>query len=159
MKVYIGLIILTILSVAFSSTVPDSYQILERSLPLVLGASLGGVLACTSIIVSVLSSSANKTKKIAEKSKTFQSFVTSLEKDVKLLVVCLFVAVTMPYLRSLNYPFSLEVSGVSQGFLKDKLISSIEIFIALLAFVIIYEIVTVLVSILRKMMIIQQNDE
>ncbi len=158
MKILIGVFILTIVAVLFSSTSPESYQILEKSLPLVLGASLGGVLACTSIVVSVLSASSTKTKKKAENSQNFQSFVSSLETDVKILVICLFFAVAMPYLRTLNYPFSIEAFGLTSEYLKHKLISSFEIFIALLAFSIIYEIVSVLVSILRKMMIIHTDD-
>lgn len=89
MKTIIYLAVLVLIAILLSSAEADSYQILERSLPPVLGACLGGVLACTSIVVSVLSGSSKETKQKAKTSQKFSRFITSLEKDVKILVVCL----------------------------------------------------------------------
>lgn len=158
MKMFIYILVTLLIAIIFSSDNPESYLVLERSLPLVLGASLGGVLACTSIIISVLSSSSEKTKTTAQSSQKYQSFVTSLENDVKLLVICLFLTVSLPYLRTLEYPITIELFGLSGHYLKHKFFSIIEVFVAILAFLIIFEIVTVLVSILRKMMVIQTKD-
>jgi hypothetical protein len=158
MKMFIYIWVTLLIAIIFSSDNPESYLVLERSLPLVLGASLGGVLACTSIIISVLSSSSEKTKTTAQSSQKYQSFVTSLENDVKLLVICLFLTVSLPYLRTLEYPITIELFGLSVHYLKHKFFSIIEVFVAILAFLIIFEIVTVLVSILRKMMVIQTKD-
>src|SRR5690606_14262675 len=107
---------------------------------------------------SVLSSSSDKIKKTAQSSQKFQAFIASLESDVKILVICLFVTVSLPYLRTLEYPITIELFGFSEEYLKHKFISVLEVFVAILAFVIIFEIVTVLVTILRKMMIIQNKD-
>src|SRR5680860_437289 len=91
MKSSIILIALAVISFLASSADSTSYSLIERSLPLVLGASLGGVLACTSIIVGVLSASSKDTKKKAKQSDSFSKFIESLETDVKVLVVCLFL--------------------------------------------------------------------
>ncbi|XQF92787.1 hypothetical protein ACOBV9_17790 [Pseudoalteromonas espejiana] len=157
MKTIIYLAILIIIAISLSSVEADSYQILERSLPPVLGACLGGVLACTSIVVSVLSGSSKETKQKAKTSQKFTGFISSLEKDVKILVVCLCFIVALPYLRTLHYPLTLRVFEMSPEYLKQKLFSSLEIFIASIAFIVIYELVTVLITILKNMMVIHDT--
>lgn len=158
MKILIYLFALIIISAFFSSVDPSSYQILERSLPPVLGACLGGVLACTSIVVSVLSSSSIETKRKAKASHNFSSFIGSLERDVKILVACLCFIVALPYLRSLDYPLTLNLFDISPGYLKEKIFSTLEIFVASLAFIVIFELVTVLITILKNMMVIHDTD-
>lgn len=158
MKTIIYLAILVTIAILLSSVEADSYHILERSLPPVLGACLGGVLACTSIVVSVLSSSSKETKQKAKTSQKFSRFITSLEKDVKILVVCLCFIVALPYLRTLDYPLTLSVFDLSPEYLKQKLFSSLEIFVASIAFIVIYELVTVLITILKNMMVIHDTD-
>jgi hypothetical protein len=158
MKTIMSLAVLVLIAILLSSAEVDSYQILERSLPPVLGACLGGVLACTSIVVSVLSGSSKATKQKAKTSQKFSRFIASLEKDVKILVVCLCFIVALPYLRTLDYPLALSVFELSPEYLKQKLFSSLEIFIASIAFIVIYELVTVLITILKNMMIIHDTD-
>ncbi len=89
------IIVISLILVAFlaSSTEATSYSLIERSLPLVLGAALGGVLACTSIIVGVLSASSKATKQKAGKSDAFSNFIGSLvSKNFSyLLVFCGFL--------------------------------------------------------------------
>lgn len=152
MKNTILAFILIFVAFALSSTEVASYSLIEKSLPLVLGAALGGVLACTSIVVSVLSASSKVTKQKAKESEHFAKFIGSLESDVKILVVCLFFAVALPYMRTLDYPISIEVFEYSSEFLKHKFFSAAQIFVAFIAFSVIYEIVSVVVSVLRKMM-------
>jgi hypothetical protein len=149
--------VLVILAIVFSSVEASSYQILERSLPPVLGACLGGVLACTSIVVSVLSGSSKETKLKAKTSLQFSRFIESLERDVKILVVCLCCIVALPYLRTLEYPLTLSLLELSPDYLKQKLFSTVEIFVASIAFLVIYELVTVLITILKNMMVIQDT--
>jgi hypothetical protein len=158
MKTIIYLAALVLIAILLSSVEADSYQILERSLPPVLGACLGGVLACTSIVVSVLSGSSKETKQKAKTSQKFSRFIASLEKDVKILVVCLCFIVALPYLRTLDYPLTLSLFELSPEYLKQKLFSSLEIFIASIAFIVIYELVTVLITILKNMMVIHDTD-
>lgn len=158
MKTIIYLAVLVLIAILLSSAEADSYQILERSLPPVLGACLGGVLACTSIVVSVLSGSSKETKQKAKTSQKFSRFITSLEKDVKILVVCLCFIVALPYLRTLDYPLTLSLFELTPEYLKQKLFSSLEIFVASIAFIVIYELVTVLITILKNMMIIHDTD-
>jgi multisubunit Na+/H+ antiporter MnhB subunit len=158
MKLTLYLLALALISVLFSSTEAGSYHILERSLPPVLGACLGGVLACTSIIVSVLSSSSKETKQKAKTSQKFSSFIDSLERDVKILVICLFLIVTLPYLRTLEYPVTLSIFELTPNYLKQKIFSSLEIFFASIAFLVIFELVIVLITILKKMMLIHDTD-
>lgn len=155
-----AIIVLILVMVAFvaSSTEASSFSLIERSLPLVLGAALGGVLACTSIIVGVLSASSKATKQKAKQSYAFVRFVGSLESDVKILVVCLFFAVALPYMRTLDYPINIEVLDYSSEFLKNKFFSTAQIFVALVAFAVIYEIVSVVVSVLRSMMIMHDTE-
>jgi len=158
MKTIIYLALLVFIAILLSSVEADSYQILERSLPPVLGACLGGVLACTSIVVSVLSGSSKETKQKAKTSQKFSRFIASLEKDVKILVVCLCFIVALPYLRTLDYPLTLSLFELSPEYLKQKLFSSLEIFVASIAFIVIYELVTVLITILKNMMVIHDTD-
>jgi hypothetical protein len=158
MKTIIYLAVLVLIAILLSSVEADSYQILERSLPPVLGACLGGVLACTSIVVSVLSGSSKETKQKAKTSQKFSRFIASLEKDVKILVVCLCLIVALPYLRTLDYPLTLSLFELSPEYLKQKLFSSLEIFVASIAFIVIYELVTVLITILKNMMVIHDTD-
>jgi hypothetical protein len=158
MKTIIYSVVLVLIAILLSSVEADSYQILERSLPPVLGACLGGVLACTSIVVSVLSGSSKETKQKAKTSQKFSRFIASLEKDVKILVVCLCFIVALPYLRTLDYPLTLSLFELSPEYLKHKLFSSLEIFVAIIAFIVIYELVTVLITILKNMMVIHDTD-
>ena len=158
MKTIIYLAVLVLIAILLSSVEADSYQILERSLPPVLGACLGGVLACTSIVVSVLSGSSKETKQKAKTSQKFSRFIASLEKDVKILVVCLCFIVALPYLRTLDYPLTLSLFELSPEYLKQKLFSSLEVFVASIAFIVIYELVTVLITILKNMMRIHDTD-
>ncbi|MEC4725947.1 hypothetical protein HWQ46_10355 [Shewanella sp. D64] len=158
MKTTLYLLALALLALVFSSVEADSYQILERSLPPVLGACLGGVLACTSIVVSVLSGSSKDTKQKAKTSQKFSRFIGSLERDVKILVVCLCFIVALPYLRTLDYPLTLSLFELSSDYLKQKLFSTLEIFVASIAFLVIYELVAVLITILKNMMVIHDTD-
>ncbi|WP_240221038.1 hypothetical protein [Rheinheimera hassiensis] len=158
MKTIIYLSLLILIAFLFSSVEINSYQILERSLPPVLGACLGGVLACTSIVVSVLSGSSKETKQKAKTSQKYSRFIASLEKDVKILVICLCFIVALPYLRTLDYPLALSIFDLPPEYLKQKLFSSLEIFIASIAFMVIYELVTVLITILKNMMVIHDTD-
>lgn len=158
MKSLIYLASLALIAIFFSSVEQSSYHILERTLPPVLGACLGGVLACTSIVVSVLSASSKDTKQKAKTSEKFSRFITSLERDVKILVVCLCLIVALPYLRTLEYPITLSLFELSPEYLKQKLFSSSEIFVASIAFLVIYELVTVLITILKNMMVIHETD-
>lgn len=114
MKTLAYMLLVLLVSVVFSSVDVGSYSILERTLPAVLGACLGGVLACASIIISVLSGSSKKTKAKAKDSHHFMSFISSLEHDVKILVACLFFTVMLPYLRSLNYPMTLSLFDINR---------------------------------------------
>lgn len=159
MKIVVYICGLLVLSVFLSSTDVTSYQILEKALPPVIGACLGGVLACTSIVISVLSNSSKKTKSIAKNSDKFHSFVSGLEFDVKILVVCLAGAVFLPYLRTLDYPFSMTISTLDPVYIKHKLFSSAEIFFAAVAFITIFELVSILILILKNMMIIHDSSE
>lgn len=154
------LVAMALFLIAFSVSSAEvvSYSLLEKSLPLVLGTSLGGVLACTSIVVSVLSASSKSTKRKAKRSDSFTKFIGSLESDVKTLVVCLFFAVALPYMRTLDYPISIEIWGYSPEFLKNKFFSTAQIFVAFTAFSVIYEIVSVVVSILRNMMVMHDPE-
>lgn len=158
MKHSIIFIILAVIAFIASSADANSYSLIERSLPLVLGASLGGVLACTSIIVGVLSASSKDTKKKAKQSASFPRFISSLEYDVKVLVVCLFFAVALPYLRTLDYPITVEILDYSTEFLKNKFFSTAQIFVAFIAFSVIYEVVSVVVSVLRSMMVMHDTE-
>jgi len=158
MKSLIYLILLALIATFSSSVEPSSFHILERTLPPVLGACLGGVLACTSIVVSVLSASSKDTKQKAKTSEKFSSFITSLERDVKILVICLCFIVALPYLRTLEYPLTLSLFELSPEYLKQKLFSASEIFVASIAFLVIYELVTVLITILKNMMVIHETD-
>ncbi|WP_286262696.1 hypothetical protein [Thalassotalea atypica] len=158
MKLLIYLAALALISILFSSVEQSSYRILERTLPPVLGACLGGVLACTSIVVSVLSASSRDTKQKAKTSEKFSRFINSLERDVKILVVCLCLIVALPYLRTLEYPITLSLFELSPEYLKQKLFSTSEIFVASIAFLVIYELVTVLIAILKNMMVIHETD-
>lgn len=152
--------ILVIFFIAFitSSVEVDSYQILEKSLAPVLGACLGGVLACTSIIISVLSASSKQTKSKAKESSSFISFVSNLEKDVKLLVICLFSVIFLPYLRSLHYPLEINIFDIDSNYLKQKMFSTLEVFTSVIAFLIIFELITVLITILKDMMNIHDTE-
>jgi hypothetical protein len=158
MKTIMYLSALALLAILFSSVEANSYQILERSLPPVLGACLGGVLACTSIVVSVLSGASKETKNKAKASQKFSQFIESLERDVKILVVCLCFVVALPYLRTLDYPLTLNLFELQPEYLKQKLFSTLEIFVASIAFLVIYELVTVLITILKNMMLIHDTD-
>jgi hypothetical protein len=159
MKIILYICGLLILSVFLSSSDIASYQILEKSLPPVIGACLGGVLACTSIVISVLSNASNKTKSMAKDSDKFRGFVSGLEFDVKALVVCLVCVVFLPYLRTLDYPLSLSVFGLEPEYLKNKFFSTAEIFFASIAFITIFELVSILVIILKNMMSIHESSE
>lgn len=158
MKNVIIVLILVLIAFVTSSTEANSYSLIERSLPLVLGAALGGVLACTSIIVGVLSASSKATKQKAKQSDAFVRFFGSLESDVKILVVCLFFAVALPYMRTLDYPITIEILDYSSEFLKNKFFSTAQIFVAFVAFAVIYEIVSVVVSVLRSMMVMHDTE-
>lgn len=159
MKTILYIFCLLVLSVFLSSPDATSYQILEKSLPPVIGACLGGVLACTSIVISVLSNSSRKTKSIAKNSEKFSRFVSGLEFDVKVLVVCLACVVFLPYLRSLDYPITVSISTLDSSYIKHKLFSTAEIFFASIAFVAIFELVSILVIILKNMMVIHESSE
>ena len=159
MKIAFYICGLLALSVFLSSSDAASYQILEKSLPPVIGACLGGVLACTSIVISVLSNASKKTKSIAKNSDKFSTFVSGLEFDVKVLVVCLAFIVFLPYLRSLDYPISLTILTLDPAYIKHKLFSTAEIFFASIAFITIFELVSVLVIILKNMMKIHDSNE
>lgn len=158
MKNAIVAFVLFLLSFAASSVEVASYSLIEKSLPLVLGAALGGVLACTSIVVGILSASSKSTKQKAKGSDSFAKFIVSLESDVKILVVCLFFAVALPYMRTLDYPISIEMWDYSSEFLKNKFFSAAQIFVAFIAFSVIYEIVSVVVSVLRNMMVMHDTE-
>jgi hypothetical protein len=120
---------------------------------------LGGVLACTSIVISVLSNASKKYKSIAKNSDNFGRFVSGLEFDVKVLVACLVFVVFLPYLRSLDYPITVSIFDLDPSYLKHKLFSTAEIFFASIAFVTIFELVSILVIILKNMMSIHESDE
>ncbi|WP_176503404.1 hypothetical protein [Cobetia sp. 5-11-6-3] len=141
-------------SILVSSVEKESYSLFEKNLPLVLGATFGGVLACTSIIVGMLTSSSMNVKRKAKKSDHFKSFVTYLEKDVKLLLLCLFLAVSLPYFRVYVHTLDVLYFANQYVYLVDKAFSSIQIFVAMLAFLIIYEIVDVVVYILKHIMLL-----
>lgn len=158
MKNVIVALFLFLVAFAASSTEVSSYSLIEKSLPLVLGAALGGVLACTSIVVSVLSASSKSTKQKAKRSDSYAKFIGSLESDVKILVVCLFFAVALPYMRTLDIPISIEIWDYSSEFLKNKFFSAAQIFVAFIAFSVIYEIVSVVVSVLRNMMVMHDTE-
>lgn len=152
------LVLTLLIAYLLSSTEQSSYEILEKSLPAVLGACLGGVLACTSIVISVLSSSSKQTKAKAKASEKFSRFVSSLEKDIKILVLCLFSAVMLPYLRSIEYPALLQAPQIYTREIKNTFFSTLEIFIAIIAFLIIFELAGILVTILRNMMSIHDTE-
>lgn len=151
MKKLLCISCLIVLATLLASPNPASYQILERSLPAVIGACLGGVLACTSIVISVLSNASKKVKSIAEKSDHFSNFVSELEFDVKALVICLIFVVFMPYLRTLDYPMSLSVLNLDPAYLKHKFFSTAVIFFSSIAFITIFELVLILIVILKNM--------
>jgi CBS domain containing-hemolysin-like protein len=158
MKNLIYCLLVLFVSAIFSSTDANVYQILEKTLPAVLGACLGGVLACTSIVVSVLSGSSKQTKFKAKNSVKFTNFVNNLERDVKILVGCLFLVVMLPYLRVIDYPISLSLFYIDPCYLKQKVFSTFELFAALMAFLIIFELAGVLVTILKNMMTIHDTE-
>ena len=159
MKTLLYICGLLVFSVFLASSEVSSYQILEKSLPTVIGACFGGVLACTSIVISVLSNSSKKTKTIAKNSDNFSRFVSGLEFDVKVLVICLAFIVFLPYLRTLNYPILVSVYTFDPIYLKNKLFSAAEIFAASVAFLTIFELVSILVIILKNMMSIHDSNE
>ncbi|NKX20929.1 hypothetical protein HGF60_04525 [Alteromonadaceae bacterium A_SAG2] len=159
MKIIAYLILTGLLSVIFSSVDESSYGILEKSLPPVVGACLGGVLACTSIIVGILSGSSKSVKERASSDIRFSNFASSLELDIKILVCCLFAIVSLPYLRTLSYPFELSIGNASSDYLKHKFFSSLEIFAAIIAFCVIYELVSTLVVVLKDMAKIQKKED
>ena len=159
MKNIIYILGLLALSLLLSSSDSSSYLILERSLPPVIGACLGGVLACISIVISVLSNASRKTKSLAKKSDKFQRFVAGLEFDVKVLVGCLACVVFLPYLRSLDYPLSVSFSTLDPSYIKHKFFSTALIFFATIAFVTIFELVSILVVILKNMMSIHDSGD
>lgn len=158
MKIISYVTLIALLSTLLSSVNATSYEILEKSLPPVIGACLGGVLACTSIIVGVLSSASRQVKEEASEDIRFSKFVSSLEIDIKILISCLCAIVSLPYLRTLAYPFELSIGSASSEYLKHKFFSSLEIFIAIVAFCVIYELVSTLVIVLRDMSKIQKKD-
>lgn len=159
MKTTLYICALLVLSAFLSSADSSSYEILEKSIPPVIGACLGGVLACTSIVISVLSNASKKTKSIAKNSESFGRFVSGLEFDVKVLVVCLACVVFLPYLRSIDYPVSVSISTLDPSYIKHKLFSAAEIFFASIAFITIFELVSILVVILKNMMSIHDSSE
>ncbi len=136
-----------------------SYTLDGRWLLIVIGANVGGVLAWKTIISGNLSTSSKDTKKRETQSARFLRFIESLKSNVKILVVCMFFAVALPYLRSLDYPMTIEGWSYSSDFLKNKFFSAVEIFVAFVAFSVIYEIVSVVVSVLKNMMIIQDRED
>jgi hypothetical protein len=157
MKTIFYILGLLVLSVILSSSDAASYIILEKSLPPVIGACLGGVLACTSIVISVLSNASRKTKLIAKNSEKFSRFVDGLEFDVKVLVACLVCVVFLPYLRTLDYPVTVSIFNLDPNLIKHKLFSTAEIFFASIAFITIFELVSILVVILKNMMSIHES--
>jgi len=159
MKVILHICGLMFFSVFLASSEVSSYSILEKSLPTVIGACFGGVLACTSIVIGVLSSSSKKTKAIAKNSDNFNGFVSGLEFDVKVLIICLAFIVFLPYLRTLDYPISVSTYTFNPAYLKNKLFSSAEIFAASIAFLTIFELVSILVVILKNMMNIHDSSD
>ncbi len=61
-------------------------------------------------------------------------------------------------MRTLDYPITIEILGYSSELLKNKLFSTSQIFVAFIAFAVIYEIVSVVVSILRSMMVMHDTE-
>lgn len=159
MKTITYLLLIALASLLLSSAESSSYGILEKSLPPVIGACLGGVLACTSIIVGILSSSSKSVKEKAQGDRRFSNFVSSLERDIKILVLSLCAVVALPYLRTLSYPIEISIGNLSVFYLKQKLFSSLEIFAAIIAFCVIFELVSTLVIVLKNMTGIQSSDE
>ncbi len=129
----------------FSTNNKDAYTLIESATPGILGAILGGITAGISIIFSVLltaTSSSNTRIKLG----AFTGFLSSLKKDILLLLLCLVASLLLPYLRVigiplLNYPIHELLPA------RDSFYTAIELTIIVVSVTIIIEVFNVMFTI------------
>ena len=152
------LILIIIVSLLLGTADDKAHFWIERSLSGALAAVLGGILAATSIIVGVLSASSKSTKKVASNSASFTVFIGSLGRDIKILIACLMASMILPYVRRLEFPLTGTINGSSIASYVQHFITSAEIFILIMAFCVIFEVVSVLLDLLKSMMTIHDTE-
>lgn len=129
----------------FSTDNKDAYTLIESATPGILGAILGGITAGISIIFSVLltaTSSSNAKIKLG----TFTGFLSSLKKDILLLLLCLVASLLLPYLRVTGIPLlSYPLHELLPT--RDSFYTAIELTIIVVSVTIIIEVFNVMFTI------------
>lgn len=157
MKKIVYLTSILVISFFVSSVDESVYSHIESSLPTVLAAIFGGLLAATSIIIAVfLMASAKVKNKAVSNIGSFNRFVVSLRTDLIIILTCLFFSIFLPYIRNSDNSFSIDING--QNFLSlQSIVSTAEIFIFLLSFIVLYETVEVLMSVVKNVFSISKE--
>ncbi|PMM45276.1 hypothetical protein [Vibrio splendidus] len=126
----------------FSTDNKDAYTLIESATPGILGAILGGITAGISIIFSVLltaTSSSNSRVKLS----TFTVFLSSLKKDILILLLCLVASLLLPYLRVTGIPLlSYPVHELMPN--RDLFYTAVELTVIAMSVAIIIEVFNVM---------------
>ena len=149
MKIVVKLIVLYAASVMFAAVIGNGAHFLEENIVALISALLGGIIAGLSIIFGLMSTS-HKLSEVARGDLSFRQFLVFLKRDVLALIMCLGLAYFIPAIRPCKDHVYFE--GYFHFFTSDILFSSIEIFVALLVLIILFEIVGVLFALFEAVL-------
>lgn len=144
LSVWIKLIAIFIVCLAFSSTDKQVYTLLEQASAGVIGSILGGITAGISVIFGILAV-VNKD----DKKTDFSGYLGSLESDLKILVACLAATIFLPYLRDydiplINYPDHHLIPS------KGKMFTAAELFTVVLSLDLIVEVISCMILVVKQ---------
>lgn len=128
----------------FASADKVAFIFIEQATPGIIGSILGGITAGIAVIFGMLA-----TLKI-EPTKTngFNKFLVLLEKDLKILVLCLAGSILLPYIRVTGIPLvSYPVHELIPS--RDRLITALELFTILISLSLIIEVVSIMFVVIK----------
>ncbi|HDL8539147.1 TPA: hypothetical protein PXS16_001702 [Yersinia enterocolitica] len=144
LKMIIKLTVSFLVCLFFSSADRAAFIFIEQATPGIIGSILGGITAGVAVIFGMLA-----TIRIDPvKTNGFNKFLSSLEKDLKILVLCLAGSILLPYIRVTGIPL---VSYPIHDFIpsRDRLITALELFTILISLSLIIEVISIMFVVIK----------
>ncbi len=144
LKTIIKLIVSFLICLIFASTDKAAFIFIEQATPGIIGSILGGIAAGIAVIFGILA-----TLRIdPAKTNSFNKFLVLLEKDLKILVLCLAGSILLPYIRVTGIPL---VSYPAHELIpsRDRLITALELFTVFISLSLIIEVVSIMFTVIK----------
>ncbi|EKN3599638.1 TPA: hypothetical protein PXM64_004402 [Yersinia enterocolitica] len=144
LKKTIKLTVSFLLCLFFASADRAAFIFIEQATPGIIGSILGGITAGIAVIFGILA-----TLRIdPDKTNSFNRFLVLLEKDLKVLVLCLAGSILLPYIRVTGIPLvSYPVHELIPS--RDRLITALELFTVFISLSLIIEVVGIMFTVIK----------